>query len=116
MLMKWKEEMFFAFYVCGMLLMLLMLLFYNYYRYGFTYSFYPLMLLFASYAVRRLRDKAGPVIVDAAILTVLILVSAQSLCGIYSTRFRGYRLDYKIPRLSARRGGVRNGGGIISVY
>ena len=93
MLMKWKEEMFFAFYVCGMLLMLLMLLFYNYYRYGFTYSFYPLMLLFASYAVRRLRDKAGPVIVDAAILTVLILVSAQSLCGIYSTRFRGYRLD-----------------------
>ena len=105
--MKWKEEMFFAFYVCGMLLMLLMLLFYNYYRYGFTYSFYPLMLLFASYAVRRLRDKAGPVIVDAAILTVLILVSAQSLCGIYS---------YKIPRLSARRGGVRNGGGIISVY
>ena len=26
MLMKWKEEMFFAFYVCGMLLMLLMLL------------------------------------------------------------------------------------------
>ena len=90
MLMKWKEEMFFAFYVCGMLLMLL---FYNYYRYGFTYSFYPLMLLFASYAVCSLRNKGDTVLVDAAVLTALLLVLAQSLYGIYATRFRGYRLD-----------------------
>ena len=51
------------------------------------------MLLFASYAVCSLRNKGDAVLVDAAVLTALLLVLAQSLYGIYATRFRGYRLD-----------------------
>ena len=90
MVMQWRRELYFVLYVCGMMVMLL---FYNYYRYGFTYSFYPLMLLFASYAFHAVRERGGAVLFTGASLTVLALVLAESLCGIYATRLRGYRLD-----------------------
>ncbi len=44
-----KRELYYGFYICGMILMLL---FYDYYRSSFVLTFYPLMILFSYYAMQ----------------------------------------------------------------
>ena len=48
---KWKKELYFSFYIPGMMLMLL---FYDFYRVSFVLTFYPLMILMSYYAVEEI--------------------------------------------------------------
>lgn len=98
---KQWHELYFGFYICGMILMLL---FYDYYRSSFVLTFYPLMLLFAYYAVRylmkvvrhRLAERPADFFCRfccGAGMTVLLLTLAQSLTAVYAVQCRGYNMN-----------------------
>ena len=91
---KRKEELFYGFYVCGMILMLL---FYDYYRSSFILTFFPLMILFSYYSlswmIGRIRVSFVADSVHALGYVVLILVLAQSLTAVYAVRYRGYNMN-----------------------
>ena len=92
--LKRKEELYYGFYVCGMILMLL---FYDYYRSSFVLTFFPLMVLFSYYAVSWILERVRPVwirsIVRAAALSILIMIAAQTLTAVYAVQVRDYSMD-----------------------
>lgn len=92
--LKRKEELYYGFYVCGMILMLL---FYDYYRSSFVLTFFPLMVLFSYYAVSWILERMRPVwicsIVRAAALSILIMIAAQTLTAVYAVQIRDYSMD-----------------------
>lgn len=92
--LKRKEELYYGFYVCGMILMLL---FYDYYRSSFVLTFFPLMVLFSYYAVewgiKKIRNQRVILCIRAWMCTVLILILAQSLTAIYAVRCKGYSMN-----------------------
>lgn len=92
--LKRKEELYYGFYVCGMILMLL---FYDYYRSSFVLTFFPLMVLFSYYAVSWILERVRPVwicsIVRAAALSILIMIAAQTLTAVYAVQIRDYSMD-----------------------
>lgn len=92
--LKRKEELYYGFYVCGMILMLL---FYDYYRSSFVLTFFPLMVLFSYYAVSWILERMRPVwicsIVKAAALSMLIMIAAQTLTAVYAVQIRDYSMD-----------------------
>lgn len=92
--LKRKEELYYGFYVCGMILMLL---FYDYYRSSFVLTFFPLMVLFSYYAVSWILERVRPVwicsIVRAAALSMLIMIAAQTLTAVYAVQIRDYSMD-----------------------
>lgn len=92
--LKRKEELYYGFYVCGMILMLL---FYDYYRSSFVLTFFPLMVLFSYYAVSWILELVRPVwicsIVRAAALSMLIMIAAQTLTAVYAVQIRDYSMD-----------------------
>lgn len=92
--LKRKEELYYGFYVCGMILMLL---FYDYYRSSFVLTFFPLMVLFSYYAVSWILERVRPVwirsIVRAVALSILIMIAAQTLTAVYAVQVRDYSMD-----------------------
>ena len=92
--LKRKEELFYGFYVCGMILMLL---FYDYYRSSFVLTFFPLMILFSHYSfswvIGKLRVFFVIYCIRALCYAVLILVIAQSLTAVYAVRCKGYNMN-----------------------
>lgn len=92
--LKRKEELYYGFYVCGMILMLL---FYDYYRSSFVLTFFPLMVLFSYYAVSWILERMRPVwirsIVRAAALSILLMIAAQTLTAVYAVQVRDYSMD-----------------------
>lgn len=92
--LKRKEELYYGFYVCGMILMLL---FYDYYRSSFVLTFFPLMVLFSYYAVewgiKKIRNQRVILCIRAWMCTVLILILAQSLTAIYAVRCKDYSMN-----------------------
>lgn len=92
--LKRKEELYYGFYVCGMILMLL---FYDYYRSSFVLTFFPLMVLFSYYAVewgiKKIRNQRVILCIRAWMCTVFILILAQSLTAIYAVRCKGYSMN-----------------------
>lgn len=92
--LKRKEELYYGFYVCGMILMLL---FYDYYRSSFVLTFFPLMVLFSYYAVSWILERVRPVwirsIVRAAALSILLMIAAQTLTAVYAVQVRDYSMD-----------------------
>lgn len=92
--LKRKEELYYGFYVCGMILMLL---FYDYYRSSFVLTFFPLMVLFSYYAVSWILERVRPVwirsIVRAAALSILFMIAAQTLTAVYAVQVRDYSMD-----------------------
>ena len=92
--LKRKEELYYGFYVCGMILMLL---FYDYYRSSFVLTFFPLMVLFSYYAVSWILERVRPVwirsIVRAAALSILLMIAAQTLTAVYAVQIRDYSMD-----------------------
>lgn len=92
--LKRKEELYYGFYVCGMILMLL---FYDYYRSSFVLTFFPLMVLFSYYAVewgiKKIRNQRMILCIRAWMCTVLILILAQSLTAIYAVRCKDYSMN-----------------------
>lgn len=92
--LKRKEELYYGFYVCGMILMLL---FYDYYRSSFVLTFFPLMVLFSYYAVSWILERVRPVwirsIVRAAALSLLLMIAAQTLTAVYAVQIRDYSMD-----------------------
>ncbi len=96
-----KLELYYGFYVCGMLLMLL---FYDYYRSSFVLTFYPLMLLFAYYAMQWLFTLARRILPGRAAvvfrrvccgtgMVVLLLTLSQSLTAVYAVQCRNYNMN-----------------------
>lgn len=92
--LKRKEELYYGFYVCGMILMLL---FYDYYRSSFVLTFFPLMVMFSYYAVSWILERVRPVwirsIVRAAALSILLMIAAQTLTAVYAVQVRDYSMD-----------------------
>lgn len=100
MLYKWREELYMAAYICGMMLMLL---FYDYYRMGFVFTVYPLMMIFAydalhgilqnlKYSHEDLR-KVIAWMMQSVTVCALLLTLAQSAVTVLAVQKLGYRLD-----------------------
>ena len=113
-LQRKERELYYGFYVCGMILMLL---FYDYYRAYFVLTFYPLMILFAYYAMQWLvgfvgsRCGGGVATAEEGMqhrasftngfrnicwslaMVALLLTLAQSLTAVYAVHVKGYNMN-----------------------
>lgn len=97
---KWKKELYFSFYIPGMMLMLL---FYDFYRISFVLTFYPLMILMSYYAVEEIITQVQKrnsfigngiqTVIQTGVLGVMVLTLAQSLTAVYAVQFGGYNLN-----------------------